>query len=319
MTAAIETEGLTRRFGGVAAVADVALSVPQRSVFGFIGRNGAGKTTTIRLLLGLLKPCSGTARIFGVDVAQRRIEAARHIGSLVEVPFHYDHLTAQENLAITARLLGVPAAEIDRVLDLVELRESRNRRVGAFSLGMRQRLGVARALLGRPKLLILDEPTNGLDPEGVCDMRRLISALPERDGVTVFVSSHVLAELEQVAGHVALMESGRLVAQGQLAGLKAALPKRVTFKVRQPERLVALLGEAGIGASVAAPQTVIVAAESADAAARDIAAINFLMVESGIHVLGIEVTEPSLEDFFVHQSRRARPPALQQPPFALAA
>jgi ABC-2 type transport system ATP-binding protein len=308
--AAIETEGLTRRFGKLLAVDAVALHVPERSVFGFIGRNGAGKTTTIRLLLGLLKPCSGAARIFGIDIARQRIEAARHMGSLVEVPFHYDHLTARENLAITARLLAVPQTEIDRVLDLVELRGSAARRVGGFSLGMRQRLGVARALLGRPKLLILDEPTNGLDPEGVCDMRELISALPERDGVTLFVSSHVLAELEQVATHVALMESGRLVAQGTLADLKAASPKRVTIKVREPEQLVALLAEAGIDASVAAPQSVIVADRSSDAAAADIAAINFLMVERGFHVLGIEVAEPSLENFFVQESRRAASVAL---------
>jgi ABC-2 type transport system ATP-binding protein len=319
MTAAIETEGLTRRFGALLAVDNVALSVPQRSVFGFIGRNGAGKTTTIRLLLGLLKPSSGTAWIFGIDMARRRLEAARHIGSLVEVPFHYDHLTARENLAITTRLLGLRGAEIDRVLDLVELRDSAGRRVGGFSLGMRQRLGVARALLGEPKLLILDEPTNGLDPDGVCDMRKLISALPARGAVTVFISSHVLAELEQVASHLALMESGRLVAQGELAALKAASPKRVTFTVRQPEQLVALLGEAGIAASVAAPHSVVVAEGSAQAAARDIPAINFLMVERGIHVLGIEVAEPSLEDFFVQQSRRAKADQPPLPPLALAA
>jgi ABC-2 type transport system ATP-binding protein len=305
VTPAIETEDLTRRFGGILAVDRVGLSVPCNAVFGFIGRNGAGKTTTIRLLLGLLRPNAGKVRIFGLDVGTQRIAAARKVGSLVEVPFHYDHLTGRENLAITAGLLGVARTEIDRVLELVGLSGSAGRRVGGFSLGMRQRLGLARALLGRPRLLILDEPTNGLDPDGIRDMRALISGLPEREGVTVFVSSHVLAELEHVATHVGLMEDGRLVAQGALAALKAAQARRVTIRTRQPDRLVALLAAAGIGCGVAPPDRVVVDDASAEAAARDIAAINFLMVEQGIEVLGIEVAEPSLEDVFLRGAGRA--------------
>ena len=305
MAAAIETEGLTRRFGGVEAVSGIDLLVPERSVFGFLGRNGAGKTTTIRLLLGLLRPSAGSARIFGIDT-KRRLESARRIGSLVETPFHYDHLTGIENLAITARLLGLRKAEIGRVLDIVGLTGAGARRVGAYSLGMRQRLGVARALLGGPRLLILDEPTNGLDPDGVRDMRALISALPEREGVTLFVSSHVLAEVEQTATHIALMDKGRLVAQGAIASLREGARKRVSLKVRQPERLLALLTEIGIGASETGGGTVAISDSSSARAARDISAINFMMVERGIEVLGIEVAEPSLEDFFVASLTAAR-------------
>jgi ABC-2 type transport system ATP-binding protein len=312
MVAAIETEGLTRRFGAVEAVSGVDLFVPERSVFGFLGRNGAGKTTTIRLLLGLLRPSAGSARIFGIDVG-RRLEAARRIGSLVEIPFHYDHLTGIENLAITARLLGLRKAEVGRVLDTVGLAADGGRRVGAYSLGMRQRLGVARALLGGPKLLILDEPTNGLDPDGIRDMRTLISTLPEREGVTLFVSSHVLAEVEQTATHIALMDKGRLVAQGAIGSLRDGARKRVSIKVRQPGRLLALLAETGIGASETVDGTVVIADSSAARAARDIAEINFMMVERGIEVLGIEVAEPSLEDFFVASlaAGRADAPANQ--------
>jgi len=309
VTAAIETQGLTRRFGAVEAVSGIDLHVPLRSVFGFLGRNGAGKTTTIRLLLGLLRPSAGSARIFGIDI-RRRLEAARRIGSLVEIPFHYDHLTGIENLAITARLLALPKLEIGRVLDIVGLAGDGSRRVGTYSLGMRQRLGVARALLGGPKLLILDEPTNGLDPDGIRDMRALISSLPEREGVTLFVSSHVLAEVEQTATHIALMDKGRLVAQGAIASLREGARKRVSITVRQPGRLVALLAESGIEAAEAGGGRVAIADVSAPRAARDIAAINFMMVEHGIEVLGIEVAEPSLEDFFVASlaAGRGNPP-----------
>ena len=189
MKIAIETEGLGRRFGTEAAVHGVALRVPERAVYGFLGQNGAGKTTTIRLLLGLIKPTAGTAKIFGLDVQRSRREAARLVGALVETPCHYDHLTGRENLAITRRLLGTDNSEIDRVLETVDLTYAADRRVGGYSLGMRQRLGVARALIGKPRLLLLDEPTNGLDPHGILDMRKFIGTLPDREGVTVFVSS----------------------------------------------------------------------------------------------------------------------------------
>jgi len=161
MPSAIETEGLTRRFGNRVAVDDVTMTVPERSIYGFLGRNGAGKTTTIKLLLGLLRADAGTARIAGIDIATDRLRAARRIGALLEAQGFYPNLSGHENLDLTRRLLGLPASEIDRVLDVAEMTAHGRRRVADYSLGMRQRLGLARAMLGAPPVLVLDEPTNG--------------------------------------------------------------------------------------------------------------------------------------------------------------
>jgi len=217
MEMAIETRGLTRAFGGRLAVDRLDLSVPARAVYGFLGRNGAGKTTTIRLLLGLIRADAGEIRLFGQPLARARAR----IGALVEVPALYDHLTGRENLDCTRRLLGLDRTEIDRVLGIVDLHAAAGRRVGGYSLGMRQRLGLARALLGRPRLLLLDEPTNGLDPDGIADMRRLLARLPQEEDVTLLVSSHLLDEVERVATHVGLVDRGRLVMEGPLDALRA--------------------------------------------------------------------------------------------------
>jgi ABC-2 type transport system ATP-binding protein len=297
MGAAIETEGLSRRFGNQLAVDRVDLSVPERAVYGFLGQNGAGKTTSIRMLLGLLRPSAGRARLFGHDVARERRAAARLTGSLVETPCHYDHLTGRENLAVTARLLGAPGSEIDRVLAIVELGGAAGRRVGGYSLGMRQRLGVARALIGRPKLLLLDEPTNGLDPDGIRDMRRLVATLPEAEGVTVFVSSHILSEVEQTASHVGLMHRGRLLLQGPAAELRSAQSKRIALTVDRPQEVIAALAAMNLEAAQDGGR-VLLAGRSADAAAPELATINFMLVEAGIRVSGIELREPSLEQMF---------------------
>jgi ABC-2 type transport system ATP-binding protein len=297
MNYAIETSGLGRRFGRQVAVDEVDLRVPERAVYGFLGQNGAGKTTTIRMLLGLLKPTSGTARLFGHDVRRERMAAARLAGALVETPCHYDHLTGRENLAVTARLLGAAKIEIGRVLEIVDLASAAERRVGGYSLGMRQRLGVARALIGRPKLLILDEPTNGLDPNGICDMRRLIAGLPEAEGVTVFVSSHILSEVEQTATHVGLMHRGRLLLQDTAEALRQSQSRRITIAVDRPGAVVEMLRSAEIAASVHAG-AVLIEGRDAERAAPDVPAINFMLVEAGIRVSGIEVKEPSLERIF---------------------
>ncbi|HEY0112083.1 MAG TPA: ATP-binding cassette domain-containing protein [Allosphingosinicella sp.] len=298
MERAIETEGLARRFGRQEAVRGVDLHVPQRAVYGFLGQNGAGKTTTIRMLLSLLRPTAGVARLFGHDVARERIRAARLIGSLVETPCHYDHLTGRENLRLTARLLRTAVSEIDRVLELVELASAADRRVGGYSLGMRQRLGVARALLGRPKLLILDEPTNGLDPQGILDMRRLISTLPETEGVTVFVSSHVLAEVEQTATHVGLMHEGRLLLEADSKSLKAQGRRRVVLTVDRTDLALGVLREKGIHGIAAGRDRIVIKGPSAEAASREIASINALLVTLGVQVSGVEVREPTLEEIF---------------------
>ncbi|HEX8468176.1 MAG TPA: ABC transporter ATP-binding protein [Allosphingosinicella sp.] len=294
MNLAVETSALSRRFGRQQAVSGVDLAVPEGSVYGFLGQNGAGKTTTIRMLLGLLKPSGGSARLFGHDVRHDRIAAARLVGALVETPCHYDHLTGRENLAITVRLLGAAAQEIDRGLEIVELAGDADRRVGGYSLGMRQRLGVARALIGRPRLLILDEPTNGLDPMGIRDMRRLIAALAQGEGVTVFVSSHILAEVERTATHLALMHRGLLLRQGPVAEMRDYGAGRVALTVDRPDDVVEMLAATGLGAARhGADQVLMDRPEPVD-----IAAINFMLVERGVRVFGIEVREPSLEQIF---------------------
>ncbi|HEX8482700.1 MAG TPA: ATP-binding cassette domain-containing protein [Allosphingosinicella sp.] len=296
MALAVETSALSRRFGRREAVCGVDLAVPEGAIYGFLGRNGAGKTTTIRMLLGLLLPTGGSARLFGRDVRRDRMAAVSLAGALVETPCHYDHLTGRENLAITARLLRADSREIDRVLDIVELSGAAGRRVGGYSLGMRQRLGVARALIGRPRLLILDEPTNGLDPQGIRDMRGLVAALAEGEGVTVFVSSHILAEVEQTATHVGLMHQGRLLLQGRAESLKGGRGRSVAFSVDRPEAVVAMLRPTGLRATRAGPARVSVEGSSFEGG--DIAAINFMLVEQGIRVSAIDVREPTLEQLF---------------------
>ena len=299
MQPAICCQNLVKSFGVRRAVNGIDLSVPARAVYGFVGRNGAGKTTTIRLLLGLLRPDAGTIRIHGLDMARQRQLAARGIGAMVETPSHYDHLTGRENLEISRLLLGAARSELDRVLALTGMAKAAGQRVGGYSLGMRQRLGVARALLGRPKLLILDEPSNGLDPEGIRDMRGLIAGLPEAEQVTILVSSHILAEVEQVATHIGLMHDGRLLLQAPAAELKARRATAVRFEVDRPGALVALLGGMGLKARAGTDGTVTVAADAAERAAREVAEINFCMVEQGLKVRGIAVREPSLEEIFM--------------------
>lgn len=239
--AAIETEGLTRIFGGRRVVDAVSMSAPDRAVYGFLGRNGAGKTTTMKMLIGLLQPTSGVARVCGFDVARDRIEAARKIGALLEAHGFYGHLTGRENLDLSRRLLDLPAAEIDRVLAVVDMGRDGGRRVCDYSLGMRQRLGIARAMLGAPPVLMLDEPTNGLDPDGIADMRRFLRDLPDRTGATVLLSSHLLGEIEQTASHVGIIHEGKLVVEGELGRLKADLAPEIGLRVDDPARAMAVL------------------------------------------------------------------------------
>ncbi len=217
----IETEGLTKAFGDVTAVRDLALCVPAGCVYGFLGPNGAGKTTTMRMLLGLMRSDRGRIDLFGHDIRRERLAALRSVGALIEYPSLYEHLSGAANLRLTCTLLGHPLGEVDRVLELVDLKKAAGRRVEKYSLGMKQRLALARAMLGAPKLLILDEPTNGLDPDGIAEMRSLLRSLPNETGSTIFVSSHLLGEVEQIATVTGLMHSGQLVIQEALSTLLA--------------------------------------------------------------------------------------------------
>src|SRR6202451_2168781 len=216
---AVSTAGLTKRFGDRTVVDDVALEIPQGAVCGFVGPNGAGKTTTIRMLLGLVRPTSGSGTILGGSLT-RPASYLRKVGALIESPAFYPQLSGRENLKALARLGGVPLASVDPVLDRSGLLARAGDKYRSYSLGMKQRLGIAAAMLAGPELLILDEPTNGLDPAGIVEMRGLIRSLAG-DGITVLVSSHLISEIEQICDYVVMIRAGRLVYQGSVAELRA--------------------------------------------------------------------------------------------------
>ena len=216
----IETHDLCKQYGNALRVAHLDLDVPEGSVYGFLGPNGAGKSTTLKMILGLVRPTAGDIRVLGKKMdGGNRLAVLRQVGSLIESPSYYGHLTGEENLRIVQTLRGVPEKNIREVLQIVRLDGQRGKRVAHYSLGMKQRLGLAAALLGYPRLLILDEPTNGLDPAGIQEMRELICSLPERFGMTVVVSSHLLSEIDQMADHVAIIREGELVFQDTLEAL----------------------------------------------------------------------------------------------------
>jgi len=249
MQTVIETKALCKQYGPHTAVDHVELHVPQGCVYGFIGPNGAGKSTTMKMLLGLTPPARGRARRRGQKLPEKtRLPLLRQTGSLIESPAGYLHLTAQENLEIVADLKGVPHKDIGRVLDIVHLTQDRSRRVGQYSLGMKQRLGIAMALLGSPKLLILDEPTNGLDPAGIQEMRALIRNMPAATGATVLISSHLLGEMEQMVEQVGIIDHGHILFEGPLTELQRHSRGNVTLRLLDPAKAAPILRANGLTA-----------------------------------------------------------------------
>ena len=249
MQTVIETKALCKQYGPHTAVDHVELHVPQGCVYGFIGPNGAGKSTTMKMLLGLIHPTAGRVRLLGQELTEKsRLPLLRQTGSLIESPAGYLHLTAQENLEIVADLKGVPHKDIGRVLDIVHLTQDRNRRVGQYSLGMKQRLGIAMALLGSQKLLILDEPTNGLDPAGIQEMRALIRNMPAATGATVLISSHLLGEMEQMVEQVGIIDHGHILFEGPLTELQRHSRGNVTLRLLDPAKAAPILRANGLTA-----------------------------------------------------------------------
>jgi lantibiotic transport system ATP-binding protein len=258
-----------------------------------IGPNGAGKSTAIRILLGLQRPSRGTVSLFGRRLPKGRVDILRRVGSMVESPSPYLHLTGRENLEVHTRLLGVTPRVIDEALDAVSLLPMRDRLVRHYSTGMKQRLGIAIALLSDPDLLVLDEPTNGLDPAGIHEVRGLVRDLPRQRAVTVFLSSHLLAEVEQVATHLAIISRGQLRFQGTLADLQARKTAAVVAVVDRPQIAMEVLASAGYQATAAEGRISIMGLES------DPARINAILVLGGIAVSRLALEQPSLEDFFL--------------------
>lgn len=312
MSAAIETTELTRRFKRHLAVDAVSMTVPEQAVYGFLGRNGAGKTTTLKMLLGLIRPSGGTARICGVDVGSDRLGAARKVGALLEAHGFYGNLSGRENLDLTRCLIGLPRTEIDRVLEVVEMTEHAGRRVSDYSLGMRQRLGLARAMLGAPPVLILDEPTNGLDPDGIADMRRFLGELPARTGATVLLSSHLLGEIEQTATHVGIIHQGRLVLEGELARLKAEMAPEIAVETDDPARAAELAASRGFTVARSTDRVVASLKPGEDARAAA-AALNRALVEADIAVFAIGPRARTLEGIYRDVSVPTPAQPLMQP------
>lgn len=220
MSNIIETHNLTKRYRDFTAVNKLNMHVKKGQVYGFLGPNGAGKSTTIKMFLGLTRPTSGSFQIKGRSYPKDRMTILRETGAFIESPAFYGNLTGEENLDIIRRILGLPKSSIKDALELTGLYEFRNRTAGKYSLGMKQRLGLAEALLGRPPLLILDEPTNGLDPAGIHEIRTLIRSLPQKYNCTVLVSSHLLSEIELMADDIGILNHGRLLFEGTLPELK---------------------------------------------------------------------------------------------------
>lgn len=216
----IETKNLTKSYANFTAVSDLNLHIPKGTVYGFLGPNGAGKSTTMKMFLGLTKPTSGSFVINGKNYPENRIEILKEIGSFIEAPAFYGNLSGEENLDIIRKILGLPKSAVSEALELVDLTQYKNRLMKKYSLGMKQRLGLASALIGRPPILILDEPTNGLDPVGIHEIRTLIRSLPQRFGCTVLVSSHLLSEVELMADHIGILNHGHLLFEGTLTELK---------------------------------------------------------------------------------------------------
>jgi ABC-2 type transport system ATP-binding protein len=261
--AAIEIQGLTKRFGDVAAVEDLSFTAREGAVTGFLGPNGAGKTTTLRMLLGLVAPTTGTATIGGRPYAQLA-EPFRHVGAVLEATSFHPGRRARQHLRVLTTAAGLPLERVDLVLAQVGLADDANRRVKEFSLGMRQRLGLASALLGAPQVLILDEPTNGLDPEGVHWLRRFLRDFAESGG-TVLVSSHLLAEVAQTVHDVVIIANGRLVSQSSLADLTRQSQAGVRVRTPHTEALRTALAMEGIAAEVVAVDSVMAFGTTTDA------------------------------------------------------
>ena len=217
----LETNHLSKKSGKTYRVHDLSMAVPKKCVYGFLGPNGAGKSTTLKMILGLVHPSQGSIKLFGkVMNSANRLSILRQTGSLIENPGGYGHLTGLENMQIIQKLKGVNEAEIASALKTVRLYDQRDKKLSNYSLGMKQRLGIAMAILGNPKLLILDEPTNGLDPAGIQEMRQLICSLPKERNMTVIISSHLLSEIEQMADQVGIIHHGHMLYQGTLANLE---------------------------------------------------------------------------------------------------
>ncbi|BAB04164.1 ABC transporter ATP-binding protein [Halalkalibacterium halodurans] len=294
----IETNNLTMTYKHVHAVDRINLKVKEGEIYGFLGPNGAGKTTTIRMLLGLIKASHGSIKIFGKDLKQHRLDILKNIGALVESPSYYPHLSGEDNLETVRKIVKVPKSRIAEVLELVRLTKVADRKVQEYSLGMKQRLAIAAALLANPRLVILDEPTNGLDPAGIIEIRNLILRLPKEYGITVLLSSHLLSEVEQVASQVGIIAKGKLIFQDSIEELRKKANRKIFLSTSHPEVAATILQERGINVDTQARGLVM-----NDRSDEEIAQLVKAFVEKDIDVYRISDETSSLEEIFLQLTK----------------
>lgn len=290
----IQTQGLTKKYRGRAAVDHLNLEIAKGDIYGFLGPNGAGKTTTIRMLLGLIQPTAGSIRIFGKELQKDKLAILRRIGSLVEYPSYYGHLSAIDNLEAIRRILQVPKSRIDEVLEIVSLTGEARRPVKGYSLGMKQRLGIAASLLGSPDLLILDEPTNGLDPTGIHEIRELIKSMPKEYGITVLVSSHLLGEMELMANTVGIIREGQMVFQDTIENLRLESTSDMEFVVSEPDSALWIARDMGAVGTLKNGLLTFPGMQDPQ-----VATLVKALVENGHAIYRVEQNKKSLEDIFM--------------------
>ena len=297
----VRTQGLCKQYGKVLRVNRLDLRVPEGAIYGFLGPNGAGKSTTLKMILGLVHPTAGSISVFGKEVdGHNRLDMLKQVGSLIESPSYYGHLTGEENLKVVQTLRGVPEKDVYEVLEIVRLEGQRNKKAAHYSLGMKQRLGLAAALLGFPRLLILDEPTNGLDPAGIQEMRELICSLPERFGMPVVVSSHLLSEIDQMADHVAIIREGELVFQDTLEALHGRSRHHLALRTTNNAVARAILQEKSVPCQEEGGYLILPILSDEIAAQ-----LTRLLGARNLGVIRLEERQKSLEDIFLELTGKA--------------
>jgi ABC-2 type transport system ATP-binding protein len=292
----IVAAGLTKRFGSFTAVNNISLNIRGGEIYGFLGLNGAGKTTTIRMLLGMIKPSAGSASLFGFEVHPDQRSIWQRVGYLVETPHHYPDLTVRENLEIVGNLRRLPHAVVPEIIEQLGIGQYADRRAKTLSLGNSQRLGLAKALIHHPDLLVLDEPANALDPAGIVEVRNLLRGLAENDGVTIFISSHILSEVARLATRIGVVHGGHLVKELSAGELAEQEEQRLAVDVRDPVAALSELNKAGISARSDDHHSLFISDKSAIASPDRIAT---LLVQAGFPPTRLLVERGDLESYFL--------------------
>ena len=293
----IATTGLTKCFGDVIAVNDLSLNIHRGEIYGFLGLNGAGKTTTIRMLLGMIRPSAGSVSLFGMKVQPGQRSIWKRVGYLVETPHAYPDMTVRQNLEIVRRLRKLnDAGAVEKIMEELELTHYANRRAKILSLGNAQRLGLAKALIHHPDLLLLDEPANALDPAGIVEVRKLLRSLAEKSGVTVFISSHILSEVARLATRIGVVHEGQLVKELSASELDEQEGQRLVVDVRDTSTALSVLGKAGIVARLDSKNSLVITDKSAMQYPDKVAT---LLVEAGCPPTRLVVEQGDLESYFL--------------------